>query len=96
MTGFRIWVWWSAHPGNAGYAFLPARPGKTSSSPLHILPRISSGLRGTTGSSVLRYDLCSSDLPQAVAYGGAIMPCVYTLHRVDIQERSHVYLFRIL
>lgn len=31
----------------------------------------------------------SSDLPQAVAYGGAIMPCIYTLHRVESLVRFH-------
>ncbi|EMV50915.1 hypothetical protein EC2867750_5224 [Escherichia coli 2867750] len=31
----------------------------------------------------------SSDLPQAVAYGGAIVPCIYTLHRVESLVRFH-------
>ncbi|EBD5127223.1 hypothetical protein CWV16_22540 [Salmonella enterica] len=31
----------------------------------------------------------SSDLPQAVSYGGAIVPCIYTLHRVESLVRFH-------
>ncbi|MCJ7973263.1 hypothetical protein, partial [Escherichia coli] len=38
---------------------------------------------------VLRYMEYSSDLPQAVAYGGAIVPCIYTLHRVESLVRFH-------
>lgn len=88
-TDFRIWVWWSAHHDDASCASFPVQPGKWSPFPLHSLPRNGSALRVLTDSSVLRYMEYSSDLPQAVAYGGAIVPCIYTLHRVESLVRFH-------
>lgn len=69
--------------------FLSGSTRKWSPFPLHSLPRNGSALRVLTDSSVLRYMEYSSDLPQAVAYGGAIVPCIYTLHRVESLVRFH-------
>src|SRR5699024_11670990 len=77
------------HHVDSSFPSFPVQPGKWSLFPLHRLPRNGSALRVLTDSSVLRYMEYSSDLPQAVAYGGAIVPCIYTLHRVESLVRFH-------